>query len=448
MDDHLPATDLVLDGEWRLGRVGGAERLAIEFPGDVHSALLKAGLIGDPYWRDREASLDWVHESEWLAERAFNLATKPEGRHTLELEGVDCHAVVTLNGVEIGHLGNRFLRHDLDVSGVLIAGRNRLSIRFLSNSAVAAQKAAAFPFAVPHIFWNNRLAHYNFLRKPQCDAGWDWNIALSPLGIYGGIRLRRSDPLRLDEVMIRQNHAGGRVQLETDLIVDAARPAQVAALLCIDGQKVATEVQLWPGENRVTLRAVIEQPRLWWPAGHGAQALYDLEVRIGDQSRRMRIGLRQIELLTDADEIGHRFAFRVNGREIFMRGANWIPADALPSRATPDTVADLLDSAVAANMNMLRVWGGGSYEPDWFYQMCSERGLLVWQDFMFACNLYPAADRAWLDGSAPRRASRSAACPRTPVWRCGAATTNWSARLAGLTKARPIAIAIWRCMTD
>lgn len=422
MDDQsLPTGDLVLDRGWRLSRVGGDERLAIDLPGDVHSALLAAGLIDDPYWRDREVSLDWIHESEWLAARDFDLPARPEGRHTLVLDGVDCHAIVTLNGLEVGQLGNRFLHHDLDVGGALVQGRNRLQIRFLSNAAVAAEKAAAFPFAVPYIFWNKRLAHYNFLRKPQCDAGWDWNIALSPLGVYGGIRLRRSDPLRLDDVMIRQHHADGRVQLEVDLIVDAARLAKAPARLCIDGQQVTVEAQLWPGPNRVRLRVTIDHPRLWWPARHGAQAVYDLQVMIGDQARQMRIGLRQIALLTDADAVGHRFAFRVNGREIFMRGANWIPADALPARATPKAMADLLDSAVAAHMNMLRVWGGGSYEPDWFYQMCSERGLLVWQDFMFACNLYPAADRAWLDdvrAEARQQIRRLSAHPCLALW-CG-----------------------------
>ena len=411
---------LNLSAGWRLSRIGGAETAPIDFPGDVHSALLAAGLIADPYWRDREVSLDWVHDSEWLAERSFDLPAT-DGRFVLTLEAVDCHAIVTLNGIEIGQPANRFRRYDLDVSDALRPGQNLLSIRFLSNSAIARQKAEASPFPVPYIFWNNRLAHYNFLRKPQCDAGWDWNIALSPLGVYGQITLRRVDRLRLDDVMIRQHHAEGQVRLEVDLIAHADAPTTETATIRIDGQTVTREAQLWPGENRVTLAATVTQPRLWWPAGHGDQALYDLHIDFGTQQRHLKIGLRQIELLTDADDAGHRFAFRVNGREIFMRGANWIPADALPARATPEAVADLLDSAVAANMNMLRVWGGGTYEPDWFYQMCSERGLLVWQDFMFACNLYPAADRAWLDDvriEARQQIRRLSAHPCLALW-CG-----------------------------
>lgn len=421
MQTRPSAPALALDTGWQLARIGGEEQLSIDFPGDVHSALLSAGLIEEPYWRDREPELDWVHESEWLAAREFDIDGPVEGRYTLTLDGVDCHAVVSLNGTEIGRLSNRFLRYDLDATEALVQGRNRLEIRFLSNSAEAKTLSEAAPFPIPHIAWNNRIPHFNFLRKPQCDAGWDWNIALSPLGIYGGVRLLRSDPLRLDDVLVRQVHEDGVVKLEVELIVDAAAPAETEASLRIDGRQVTVPARLWPGEGRVTLEAEIEAPRLWWPVGHGAQEMYDLEVSIGEQSRRLRIGLREVELLTDADEIGHRFAFRINGREIFMRGANWIPADALPARATPEAVADLLDSAVAANMNMLRVWGGGTYEPDWFYEMCSERGLMVWQDFMFACNLYPAQDRAWLDDvrrEARQQIRRLSAHPCMALW-CG-----------------------------
>ncbi|MFV0411608.1 MAG: glycoside hydrolase family 2 protein [Paracoccus sp. (in: a-proteobacteria)] len=416
----MTSHDLSLNAGWQLSRTGGFERMSIDFPGDIHSALLGAGLIEDPYWRDRETDFDWIHESEWLAERVFDLPTI-SGRHTLSIEGLDCHAVITLNDVEIGRTHNRFRRHDLDMSEALCEGSNRLGIRFLSNSGAARDLAGASPFPVPHIYWNNRLPHYNFLRKPQCDAGWDWNIALSPLGIHGGISLRRTGPARLDDVMIRQRHEDEQVQLEVDLIVHSRAPEQLTAGLTINGQEIETEARLWPGTNRIVISTTIKAPRLWWPAGHGAQDMYDLEVRLGDQRRQLRIGLRQVELLTDTDEAGRRFAFRVNGREIFMRGANWIPADALPARATPETVADLLDSAALANMNMIRVWGGGSYEPDWFYRMCSERGLMVWQDFMFACNLYPAADRAWLDEvrlEARQQIRRLSAHPCLALW-CG-----------------------------
>ncbi|WBU59833.1 beta-mannosidase [Paracoccus albus] len=413
--------EIDLSRSWELSQIGGNARAAIDFPGDVHSALLNAKVIADLYWRDRETSLDWVHESEWLAERTFTLPDDAKARYVLTLSGVDCHAVVSINGKPVGETENRFLRYDLDITEALVAGQNHLSVHFLSNSTIAEAKSAASPFPIPHIFWNNRLPHYNFLRKPQCDAGWDWNIALSPIGIYGDIRLRRIENIRLDDMMVRQHHRDGRVTVEVELLAHATEPAIDQATLALDGAVVATDVQLWPGQNRVRLSVEITAPRLWWPVGHGAQEFYDLTVSIGDQQREMQIGLREIELDTSPDAIGHRFAFRVNGRDIFMRGANWIPADALPARATKERVADLLDSAVEANMNMIRIWGGGTYEADWFYQMCSERGLLVWQDFMFACNLYPAADRQWLDNvrlEARQQIRRLSAHPCLALW-CG-----------------------------
>lgn len=385
-----------LNGKWVLARGNGSEELEVAVPFDVHSALLEAGVIQDPYWRDREVSLDWVHQSEWVIRRTFQISETLDARFVLSLEGVDCHAIVMLNGAEVGVLGNRFRRYDFDVACHLLPGENALQIRLLSNSQVAQDKADAAPFPVPYIAWNNRLPHYNFLRKPQCDAGWDWNIALSPTGVYGGISLTKIEAVRLEDVSVRQHHKDGNVRVEVGLHSEVDEPVQTRARMTLNGQVAETDVQLYPGKSQVALSIDVKDPRLWWPVGHGAQDMYDLEVEIGGCRRTLRIGLRQIELINDADEIGARFAFRVNGREVFMRGANWIPADALPQRATQEAVADLLDSALSANMNMIRVWGGGTYEPDWFYQMCSERGLLIWQDFMFSCNLYPSNDKEWM----------------------------------------------------
>ncbi|CTQ51463.1 beta-mannosidase [Jannaschia donghaensis] len=416
---EVPATaiDIDLNGRWML--TGGGHDVPIDFPGDVHSALLAAGIIEEPYWRDREAALDWVHQTEWTATRQFDWTGA--GRQTLTLDRLDCHAVVTVNGTQVGRPGSAFLRHDLDVTAALVPGINEIAIRFLSNSAIAAEAAANAPIPIPYMAQNCRLPHYNFLRKPQCDAGWDWGIALSPIGLLGGAVLRATDPVRLDDVMVRQIHDGGRVRVEVTLHVQTDTAEQVTARMELDGRVVERDVQLWPGPCETSLSVEVETPRLWWPAGHGTQETYDLQVSIGDQSRTLRIGLREVELVTDADEIGHRFAFRINGREIFMKGANWIPADALPGRATPEATADLLDSAVGAGMNMIRVWGGGRYEDDWFYEMCSERGLMVWQDFMFACNLYPSNDRAWLDlvrAEARQQVRRLSAHPCMALW-CG-----------------------------
>jgi beta-mannosidase len=345
-----------LSAGWRV--TDGSHSAALPVPGDVHSALLAAGIISDPYWRDAETSLDWIHERDWTATKVFNLAAKDTGHWTLSFAGIDCVAEVRLNDVLLGLPRNRFLRHDLDAGHALVAGENRLQVVFRSNSAEAERLAASSPYPVPYIRWNNRLAHYNFLRKPQCDAGWDWNIALSPLGFCGPVTLKRTTTARLDDVMVRQRHQpGGDVRLEVDLHYSALVPGIVEAEIDCGGLTTAHSVHVWPGEGKTKLTLTIKDAELWWPAGHGQQHLYTLKLRFGTERRSLRIGFRQVELVTDADDTGHRFLFRVNGREIFMRGANWIPADALPGRATREAVRDLLTSAVEANMNMIRVLG-------------------------------------------------------------------------------------------
>ncbi|WP_296606017.1 glycoside hydrolase family 2 protein [Roseibium sp.] len=390
---------LVLNADWTLKQADGEiSEVPFPVPGDVHSALLAQNLIPDPYWRDTEPALDWVHESEWLAAKIFTFTPETGTRYTLTFQSVDCHAVVMLNGTKVGRCDNQFLRWDFDVTDALRPGENRLELHFLSNSQHAQECADASTIAIPYIAQNNRLAHFNHLRKTQCHAGWDWNIALSPLGIYGDVLLRKSDAFRFDDVIIRQHHhVDGSVELETELHFEAFSVIDLDASLSIAGQSAHLERTVYPGENRFKLTVLVENPRLWWPVGHGDQHLYDLELRLGSECRAGKIGLRSVELDTSEDGVGNRFAFRVNGRDIFMRGANWIPADALPARGTADTVRDFLQSAVDANMNMIRVWGGGQYEADWFYDLCDELGLMVWQDFMFACNLYPAHQRSWLE---------------------------------------------------
>ncbi|WP_316858228.1 glycoside hydrolase family 2 protein [uncultured Cohaesibacter sp.] len=410
-----------LDDGWTLSKADNTVSVPFAIPGDVHSALLAEKEITDPYWRDTEQSLDWIHQSEWIARKTFDFKGDLSERHVLTLEGVDCHALVFLNDAQIGRCESTFLRYDFDAGPHLVAGENQVTVLFLSNSKLAHALEEKFPFPVPYIHWNCRIPHYNFLRKPQCHAGWDWNIALSPIGIYGSVKLRRLNKLRLDDLKVSQSHHEDGVTLLLTVHYEAFEPGEFTLAANFDGRVISDLITVWPGRGQATLEIRVDAPRLWWPAGHGEQALYDLSVMLDGQTRTHRIGLRTVELVTDRDEVGHRFAFRINGREIFARGANWIPADALPARATPEATRDLLTSAVEANMNMIRVWGGGQYEAPWFYDLCSELGLMVWQDFMFACNLYPAANSHWLDlvRAEARQQVRAASCyPCITLW-CG-----------------------------
>jgi beta-mannosidase len=233
------------------------------------------------------------------------------------------------------------------------------------------------------------------LRKTQCAGGWDWNICLMPLGLYGEANLRRHGGAIIEHVEVRQRHHAGGVALAVISEVHAYAAGRAQLLVDFDGQVERRELPLSAGLSRHEIGFDIAAPRLWWPNGQGEQHLYPLNVQLDGQVERRRIGLRTIELVTEPDAIGTTMKFRVNGRDLFAKGANWIPADALPGRITPESVRPLLQSAAQANMNMLRVWGGGNYEKEFFYDACDELGLLVWQDFMFSCMHYPS-DRAFL----------------------------------------------------
>lgn len=381
-----------LSGEWQLASSDNSHALTITIPGDVHSALQAAGVIADPYAGRNEDDVQWVAHKDWVLERTFDIdASELSGNWYLDIESLDTVAEVYLNDEAVLHTENAFRRYRPEVGSVLKAGQNRLRIVIRSSIAAGEKAQAGQPFYIPYSTGNSPIANGNMLRKPQCHFGWDWNIAIAPLGIYGTIALKRFGAARIEHVTTRQvPQLGGAVDLQVTVTLFAQEPGVVGLDFALDGQREHLDCAVNPGETRITHIFTVENPALWWPVGSGEQALSQLTVALPGDTVARQIGFRTVELLTDKDAAGSRFAFRVNGREIFCRGANWIPADALASRVTLEGVEDLLRSAVDANMNMIRIWGGGFYEPDWFYDLCDQLGLMVWQDFMFACNLYPS----------------------------------------------------------
>lgn len=385
-----------LGGTWRLTSRRREDEFDIELPGDVHSALIAAGAIPDPYFADNESRVMWVNHAPWTVEREIDAGDDIDGYWTLTLSGVDCVARILLNDNEIARVDNQFVRHDIDVTGKLRAGVNIVRVEFDVARTVAAERAASHPFSMPFSKNVEKAPHINFLRKTACHGGWDWNICLMPTGIYGTMALRRSRLARTESVEVFQFHGPDEVEIEVRTRVHAFAAGEIELTHEFDGREVGGMVEVVPGENVISHRLTIAEPQLWWPAGQGEQPLYELTTSVDGEVTIRRVGLRTLRVVCDDDEVGTSFKVRVNGRDIFMKGANWIPADALPSRITPETMRPLLESAVAANMNMLRVWGGGQYEPDYFYEMCDELGLLVWHDLMFACMPYPS-HREFLD---------------------------------------------------
>ena len=399
----MPATYSALDlkGTFALSSPMRDITAPITLPGDVHTALLAANIIPDPYFGENEKTVMWVNETAWSVERSFTAsAADIDGYLTLTLAEVDCIATIRLNGEVVAETQNSFIRNDIDVTGKVRVGDNTLRIDFAIAPDVARARAEAHPFPIPftYNYQTNGLKgiHMNFIRKAACHAGWDWGICLMPIGVYGTMSLRKSRLARQESVQVDQAHGSNSVELSIKTRLFAFAHGEVELEHVIDGQVIADKVVVQKGENVFTHNVTIHDPKLWWPSGQGAQPLYELVTNLEGEKTTRRIGLRKLEWIIEPDEIDHTFKCRINGRDISMMGANWIPADAIPSRITPAVVRDLLESARAANMNMLRIWGGGQYEPDYFYDLCDELGILLWHDFMFSCMSYPS-DRLFLD---------------------------------------------------
>ncbi len=396
-DLTIPSFNSALDLHGQFALTARARDIAttITLPGDVHGALLAADLIPDPYYGENEKVVMWVGETAWTMERTFEAsAADIDSYLTLTLAEVDCIATIFLNGEEIARTDNSFVRHDIDVTGKVHAGQNALRIEFSIAPDVAKDRSDAHPFPIPftYNYQTNGLKgiHMNFIRKAACHAGWDWGICTMPIGVYGTMALRKSRLARQDSVEVNQTHGTNSVELSIKTRLFAFAHGEVELEHSIDGQTISDKVSVQKGENVFTHNMTIANPKIWWPAGQGAQPLYELTTNLEGEVTTRKIGLRKLEWIIEKDEIDHSFKCRINGRDITMMGANWIPADAIPSRITPTVIRDLLESARAANMNMLRIWGGGQYEPDYFYDLCDELGILLWHDFMFSCMSYPS----------------------------------------------------------
>lgn len=383
---------LDLRGPWTLRSKDGRHRLPARVPGDNVSALLAARRIPDPFWTDNEKHLQWIGRTDWSYERQFRISRSFLAHSSIFLnaDSLDTVATIFINDRLVARTENMFVRQRIEVKDFLQIGSNTIRIEFSSPEKTAASAATRLPYPIPHSVYPVQSPHPNLLRKVQCHAGWDWGICLMVSGINGGIHLGATDLGRIEYVTTTQQHRRGRVTVDIQTEVQSPAGGRTTLDISLAGQRLVKPVTLERGLNLLRARITIPNPKLWWPNGHGAQPLYPLVVHVAGDEQRKRIGLRTLEVIRREDQRGLSFTFRVNSIDIFAKGANWIPCDALPQRQTRAALDDLLTSARQANMNMLRVWGGGQYESDDFYDFCDEKGLLVWQDFMFSCALYPA----------------------------------------------------------
>lgn len=379
---------LELHSNWQFRKAGNRTWRSAEIPGCVHTDLLRHGQIADPFHGTNELDLQWIESTDWEYRLEFDCPQNLLEEQHIELvaDGLDTIATITLNGVQVAQTSNMFVGYRFPVNKLIQAGRNRLEIFFHNpREAMLIRQPELRPITCDHIGGRTQL------RKQQCSFGWDWGPRLATSGIWRPIRLEAWSKNRITDYLITQQHQAGQCIVTAQ--IETARK----------GKRYRTRATIrqagtFIGSNEAPLSEkiaiAIDKPQLWWPNDHGDQPLYEVSIELLEegeviQTQTRRIGLCEIKLDQHPDEWGTSFQFLVNGRPIFSKGANWIPAHSFVNEGE-SLIPDLLDSAVDAHMNMIRVWGGGIYELENFYEGCLERGLLVWQDFMFGCALYPA----------------------------------------------------------
>lgn len=370
-----------LGGAWRMREADSQTWHSAHVPGSVYADLMADGTMPDPFWRENELDAFERMKKDYVYQRAFTVTEAQLAHAHVELvcEGLDTLAHVSLNGREIAFADNMHITWVWDVKEQLHAGENTLEIRFDSPILYCAKKAEEAPG------WESSDATPGFrhLRKAHCMFGWDWGPRLPDAGIWRPIFLRTWDAARLENALMLQAHHDGVVDVTIRPEI-AGESAWAAEITAPDG-----EVIIIPETTAAEQVITIEHPQLWWPNGLGKQPLYRVTVRLatGD-TRTWRIGLRTMTVSREKDEWGEEFCHVVNGVKVFAMGADYIPEDNILARVTPERTRHLLEDCKAANFNAIRVWGGGYYPDDAFYDICDELGLLVWQDLMYACAFY------------------------------------------------------------
>ena len=397
---------------WTVRAVGGpvphevaGRTIDAQVPGVVHDDLLRAGLIEDPLQGMNEEPLTWVGHASWEYRLDFTWLANDASRHDLVFDGLDTVATVTLNGTVLGAVENQHRTYRFDVRDVLRVGANVLKVSFTSVHDLLAERVQTLgrrPQIYPHPF--------EMVRKSACNFGWDWGPEVVTAGIWRAVRVESWSGVRIAALRPAAS-ADGLLRLAVELEHEEQPTAEVTC-------RIAGQVAVAAVGGAGIIELQVPEAELWWPRGYGEQPLYDLEVRAGDQQERVRVGFRTIEIERTPDSHGVPFVITVNGVPVSARGANWIPDDVFATRMTPERYRCRLADATDANMNLVRVWGGGIYEADSFYDACDELGLLVWQDFLFACAAYPEEEPLWsqVEAEATDAINRLAAHPSLVIW--------------------------------
>ena len=393
-----------LSANWQMRQASSEEWNEAHVPGCVHTDLIRNKQISDPYFRMNEKDLQWIDKKDWEYKTIFIASTKMLSNKHIEFvfEGLDTYADVFLNEQKILTPDNMFCDWTVDVKPFLKKGENNLRIYFSSPTSKGLLLLQKYGLTIPA---DNDQAENGglkkeeqispFIRKAPYHFGWDWGPRLITSGIWKPVYIRAWNDVRLSDLYIEQLELNDKLAMLNGVVeIQSDKKQTGQVIILVDNVKFKTEtVVLEAGVNQVKVPFEIKKPKRWWTNGLGKANLYKIDAQVvvenSIDSKTRNIGLRTLKLIQQPDSIGHSFYFELNGVPVFAKGANHIPNDMFLDRVTHEVYDFEIGTAVKSNMNMLRVWGGGIYEDDYFYELCDRNGIMIWQDFMFACSLYP-----------------------------------------------------------
>lgn len=373
--------------KWKFKNSKENNWLTASVPGTVHLDLINNKIIPDPYKDENEKKVQWIENENWDYQTQFTISQKELSHQNIDLvfDGLDTFSEIYLNGKLIQSTDNMFRKWTIPVRQSLKNGENILQVKFRSAVNVGKELAQKVPFTMPE-------SPRSFVRKAQYQFGWDWGPRLVTAGIWKDVKLNFWNIARLDHIKIEQKIL---TKQKADLNIHAEIFATEEGKYSFSINGKSQNISLKSGLNLISIPYQIQNPKLWQPNGWGDPNLYDIKVSLQKDSKMIaekseKIGLRKVELIQEKDAKGKSFYFKVNGKPMYAKGTNWIPGDSFSTRMTKEKYQKLIKDCKEANMNMIRVWGGGIYEDDEFYKACDENGILVWQDFMFAGSFYPS----------------------------------------------------------
>lgn len=395
-----------LNGTWNLKAkkveannysVKNGSKFTMQIPGSVQDALIKQRIVPDPYVGKNELETMFIGKSDWTISKKFNVS-KTGNKYILKLEKVDTIASLLINGNVVANFDNEHQIHFLDVTNFIVDGSNEIVFDFTASEKIAIERNKNLKYPIPCSRYKNDSPNRNLVRKAQCNAAWDWGLCLQTIGIYEDVILYECEDYILKSFSVLPSLNNGVWNLKIEAIVEAFSKCSAPACFTIAGCEVSKNIDLKKGENKIVFNCFVPEDKVekWWPNGYGKQPLYKAELSLGEWTLSRKIGFRTIVVKNNRTMGGKELTVCVNGVDVFCKGSNWIPLDARPGKMTAKRFDDIMLSVKEANMNMLRVWGGGWYEKEEFYDACDKYGILLWHDLMFSCSTYPT-DKWFLD---------------------------------------------------